>query len=148
MANSATIPSFQRETNRETLIPMLDSCLTGLPYHRHRDFIIHAINLISNTYQRPSTHTAVKSKLKNILLSMLSCVDVVVRRETYKYCCDVLKQSFKHSHVTNPMSTLYTKAWFIIDRDVIHVVCAFGMAGQDDEVRARHVRNCMVNSCL
>ena len=116
---------------------MLESCLLGLPYHRHRDLIIYAINLISNIYQRPSTHSEIKSKLKNILLSMLSCVDVVVRRETYKYCYNVLKQSFKHSHVTNPMSTLYTKAWFVIDRDVIHVVCAFGMADPNDEVRSR-----------
>ena len=118
------------------LISKLESCLLGLPYHRHRDLITQAITLISSTYQAPSsTRTEIKSKLKNILLSMLSCADVVVRRESYQCCYDVLRQSFRHSHVTNPMSTLYKKAFFIVDRDVIHVVCAFGMADPDDEVK-------------
>jgi hypothetical protein len=134
MANAAELPSFQGETERDALILMLDTCILGLPYLRHRELITHAINLISNIYQRPSTHGETKSKSKNILLSMLSCVDVAVKRESYKSCCDVLKQALKHSHVTNPMSSHCKKALFMIDLDVIYVVCAFGLADPDEEV--------------
>jgi rotatin len=93
-----------------------------------------AVSLISNIHQRPSRHGETKSKSKNILLSMLSCADVIVRRESYRCCCEVVKKALKHSHVTNPMSKHYTKALFVIDRDVIYVVCAFGMADSDEEV--------------
>ena len=116
------------------MVLKLDTCLLGLPFHRDQEFISQSVNLISNIHQRTSSHGETKSRLKNILLSMLSCADVVVRRATYKCCCEVLKQGLKHSHVTNPMSKHYTRALFMIDRDVIYIVCAFGMADSDEEV--------------
>ena len=128
------IPKFQGETNVDSLVLKLDSSLLGLPFHRHGEFMRQAVSLISNIYQRPSRHGETKSKSKNILLSMLSCADVIVRRESYRCCCEVVKKALKHSHVTNPMSKHYTKALFMIDRDVIYVVCAFGMADSDEEV--------------
>ena len=124
----------QGEINRNVLVLKLESCLLGLPYHRHQELINHAINLISSIYQRSSSQGETRSKSKNILLSMLSCEDVKVRRESYKCCCEVLKRALKYSHVTNPMSNHYTGVLFMIDRDVIYIVSAFGLADSDEVV--------------
>lgn len=99
------------------------------------DLIADSVTLISNVSERTSVRGETKSKAKEILLSLLSNLDDVVRRKSYECCLEVVKDALKYSHVTNPMSSYCFKAMFVVDRDVLHTVCAFGMGDRNKEVK-------------
>lgn len=106
----------------------------SLPYHRHLDLVTRSFTLISSVFERGCVGEEMKTKTKEVLLSLLSNLDDVVRRTSYECCVEVVEDALKYSHVTNPTSSYCMKALFVVDRDVLHGICAFGMTDQCEEV--------------
>ena len=47
-----------------------------------------------------------------------------------------MQEALSESHVTNPLSSSYRKALFLIDTSVLEEIVSFGIASTDKEVSA------------